>query len=101
MTSTLFSIITHWQDSVFTQATPLSCAKHLKEEVKELTESIERGELDTAEVADCFMLLIGVCNTAGMTYDDIIKCLYEKHQINLQRKWGQPNEQGYVKHIPD
>lgn len=93
-----YQLITEWQDSVFTKATPLSCAYHLEEEARELREKLENGILDKSEIADCFFMLFGVCNKSGMDYEDITNAINIKFDINRGREWGQPNEKGYVKH---
>jgi NTP pyrophosphatase (non-canonical NTP hydrolase) len=94
-----FKEVTQWQDSIFTKATPLSCANHLQEEIIELKEKAEHGIIDKKEIADCFLLLFGFCNKAGLTYDDIVNLIDDKMEINYVRKWGQVNQKGYVKHI--
>ncbi len=94
-----YELITQWQDNVFTKATPLSCVNHLTEEVNELKEDIESGHTPYEEIADCFMLLFGVCNKLGFKYEDIVTVINNKMEINFNRKWGEVNEQGYVKHI--
>lgn len=94
-----YEVITGWQMEKFPNATPLSCANHLEEEVKELIAELEKGNLDRMEIADCFLLLIGVCNMADFTYNDIVELIDDKMKINYKRKWGQVNEKGYVKHI--
>jgi hypothetical protein len=96
-----YKTIIAFQDKTFPEATPLSCINHLKEEIGELEESIEIGVLRKLEIADCFMLLFGICHTSGMKYEDIVSAIDLKHKINLKRKWGEINELGYVKHIPD
>lgn len=95
----LFDSITTWQNSVFTKATPLSCVNHLQEEVTELKAEIEAGKHSPDEIADCFLLLIGVCNKSGMKYEDVINAINGKMEVNLKRKWGAVNSLGYVKHI--
>ena len=101
MTQTQYEIITEWQNETFPKATPVSCVNHLYEEVEELRYELENGNIDQNEIADCFLLLIGICNKAGMSYGDVVACISNKMAINLKRKWGEPNEKGYVKHIED
>jgi hypothetical protein len=100
MTKEQYELITRWQDQVFTSATPLTCVNHLQEEVNELKAGIEQGNVDQNEIADCFLLLIGVCNRSGMTYQNIVDAIDSKMQINYARSWGKPNEKGYQKHVP-
>jgi hypothetical protein len=51
------------------------------------------------EFADCFILLFGAANSAGFSYNEILKSIDEKMEINLTRKWGKPNEDGVVNHL--
>jgi NTP pyrophosphatase (non-canonical NTP hydrolase) len=94
-----FEKVTTWQDAVFTKATPLSCVYHLTEEVNELKEDIIKNSSCRSEVADCFLLLFAVANKLGMDYDSIVKAIDDKMEVNYNRKWGDVNEQGYVKHL--
>jgi NTP pyrophosphatase (non-canonical NTP hydrolase) len=99
MNSTQYKIITEWQDQIFTKATPSSCAAHLLEESAELVQAINCGVDPKEEIADCFMLLFGVCNKLGLQHYEIIRLIDAKFEINQARKWGELNEKGYVKHI--
>jgi hypothetical protein len=96
-----YKTITEFQDKTFPNATPLSCVNHLFEEVNELKEDIQNGKHSPFEIADCFHLLFGICHKSGMTYEDIVAAIDGKMEINLKRKWGEINELGYQKHIPD
>jgi NTP pyrophosphatase (non-canonical NTP hydrolase) len=99
MTKELFIETTNWQSATFKQATALSKLAHLKEELQELKIDIENNNpAKRLEFADCFILLFGAAASAGMSYDDIQEAIKEKMTINYQRKWGKPNEEGYVKH---
>lgn len=99
MTSQQFRTITAWQKRVFTSATPLTALAHLKEEIEELEKDIKENNYRGGEWADCFMLLFGAASLDGLNHQDICDMLDEKFQMNIQRKWGEPNEKGYVKHI--
>jgi NTP pyrophosphatase (non-canonical NTP hydrolase) len=109
MKKEMFNEITAWQDLVFTKATSMSAANHLHEEVKELLCELNYGhtgflsdeqkEKIKAEYADCFLLLFGSAHRFGMSYEDICKAINDKMEINKKRKWGNVNEQGYVKHV--
>jgi NTP pyrophosphatase (non-canonical NTP hydrolase) len=95
-----FGLITAWQDKTFTKATPESACKHLQEEVNELLEDIQYSpETVKEEWADCALLMIGIAHKLGMSANDCYEALCNKMEKNLNRKWGEPNEQGYVKHI--
>lgn len=95
--------ITEWQDSIFTQATPLSAVTHLQREVVELTFAIQTEQLKRdgkkdieTELSDGFLLLIGVAHLSGI---DLEKALAEKMAINKAREWGKPDAQGVVEHV--
>lgn len=103
MIEELLKEITDWQDSVFTEATPLSAAKHLRTEVKELINSLtyDPDEVNTEhlapyEIADCFLLIVAVANLSGI---DLLAAAKEKLEINKQRTWGEVNEEGFVEHV--
>lgn len=101
MTEHQYKEVCEWQNRTFKQATPLSCAKHLWEEVQELIDDLENGKTGYSEIADCILLIIGVCNKKGLSYADIVALIDDKMTINRNRKWGDVNEQGYVKHIDE
>jgi len=93
-----FETIVKWQDEVFTSATVMSCINHLEEEVQEMKVDFELGLISDLEIADCFMLLFGVANKAGLKYEDVVSAIDAKMQINYKRKW-KLNEKGYAKHV--
>jgi NTP pyrophosphatase (non-canonical NTP hydrolase) len=99
-TKLFFGLIIAWQDKTFTQATAQSACEHLKEEVNELLEDVLYDkESAKEEWADCALLLIGIAHKLGMSADDCYEALCNKMEKNLNRKWGEPNQQGYVKHV--
>ncbi len=104
MTEQQFNEITQWQNETFKTATTSSKINHLKEEIDELWLSVKFESAlseKRLEFADCFILLFGAAASDGMTYADIIEAIETKMAINRNRKWGKPNEQGYVKHIDE
>lgn len=84
--------INRWQDTVFTRATPVSAAAHLKKEAQELWED----PYDEEEIADIFILLAGVAHLAGV---DLEAAVEKKMKINRERTWGEPDAEGVVEHI--
>lgn len=95
-----FNDITQWQRQTFSQATSLSKIAHLAEELHELTIDLETNNPNKRlEFADCFILLFGAAESAGMSYSAILAAIDEKMLINYQRKWGKPNADGVVNHI--
>lgn len=102
MTKEMFEWITAWQREKFTKATAQSAANHLKEEVGELVHDLtwdKPKEQTIKEYSDCFLLLFGSASLYGLSYEDICNAINEKMEINKARKWGEVNEQGYVKHV--
>lgn len=95
-----FNYITTWQNKTFPTATALSKIYHLEQEIIELKKELEAdNENKLFELADCFLLLFGAAAKAGMKYDDIIECIDNKMQININRKWGKPDENGIINHV--
>lgn len=110
MTKELFKEIHEWQTKTFPAATSLSKTKHLEQEVVELRCALlgaigqvepEKIKDVKLEFADCFLLLFGAAASFGMSYEDIIAAVEEKFSINKTRKWGKPDANGVVKHVPD
>jgi len=95
-----FESISQWQKETFGQATPLSKLVHLKQEIKELKKDIKNNSAEKRlEFADCFFLLFGCASASGMSYEDICNAIQEKFEINKNRKWGKPDQNGVVNHI--
>lgn len=88
--------IANWSDATFGSnrpaATPLN---HLAKEMLELIEAPE----DRMEYADCLLLLLDAYRMAGGSADDLIEACYQKLEINKEREWGKPDENGVVEHI--
>lgn len=102
MTKQQFEEITAWQKETFGQATAFSKIAHLDEGVRELKFALAINfEEKRLEFADCFFLLFGAAAADGMSYDDIVNAIQEKFEINKARKWGNPDENGVVKHVKD
>jgi hypothetical protein len=84
--------IDEWQNKQFPTATVESKFEHLLEEIEEVREN----PYDPMELADCFLLIVGMMRKAGF---DVSTIVAEKLAINKSRKWGEPNELGFSKHI--
>lgn len=96
----LFEDISAWQKLTFKKATTLSKLIHLEEEIIELKHDVVINSPNKLEeFADCFMLLYGAAAHEGLSYDDIVKLIKDKFEINKNRKWGEPDENGVVNHI--
>jgi NTP pyrophosphatase (non-canonical NTP hydrolase) len=100
MTELIYTYVTNWQAKTFPNTIPESAAQHLIEEAEELLLEIKYPTSNLKfELADCFILLMGIASLSGMDYDDISNAILEKMSINKKRKWGTPDENGVVKHI--
>lgn len=100
MTKEQFIAITTWQHKKFKHATALSKIAHLKQEIEELIADLKNNNPEqNMEFADCFILLFGAANSAGLNYQNIIEAIDEKMKINYSRNWGNPNEDGVVNHL--
>ena len=101
MNKLLLERIVKWQDETFGKATPLSKLHHLSEEVSELMFALEMGyeqEEIEDEYADCFLLLYGSANKFGLDWDKINLIISRKMDKNEKREWGEPDENGVVRH---
>jgi NTP pyrophosphatase (non-canonical NTP hydrolase) len=87
-----------WQDATFTEATALSKMSHLAKEVIELNRVLKEGDsmeiLD--ELADCQHLLFGIASKCGI---NLYAGTVAKFEVNKNRKWGEPDENGVVEHL--
>jgi hypothetical protein len=90
---TLFEEIQVWQRETFPRATALSAANHLVREAKELLE--DPSEL--SELADVIILAVGVADQLGIDIEEVVRI---KLEINKERVWGEPDEDGVVEHVP-
>jgi NTP pyrophosphatase (non-canonical NTP hydrolase) len=108
MTKEQFNEITDWQDETFPESTELSRVKHLIKEVCELefeakifekSPTAHNRSNKNQEYADCFFLLFGAAKKAGMSYEDICRAIDFKFEINKNRTWGKPDENGVVEHV--
>lgn len=102
MNENQFNVVTTWQKNTFGAATALSKLNHLEEEIEELhVDLVENAPEENIrmEFADCFILLFGAADSHGLTYSDIVDSIWQKMEINKNRKWGKPDNNGVVKHI--
>jgi NTP pyrophosphatase (non-canonical NTP hydrolase) len=100
MTEKLFNEIATWQQDTFPTGTPDSTLHHLLDEIRELRYAL-RFDWPNAkeELADCMFLLFGCADRMGMSYQDIQDAIQAKFEKNKARTWGQPDDNGVVKHI--
>ena len=118
---TLQDDIKQWSDETFgSQRTGKPIAHHLKKEIDEVIDAIEVLEHDIFntkgdvrrvywekhnrvkfELADCLTLLLDVASHENINVNDLLDASFEKLEINKKRKWGKPDENGVVEHIPE
>jgi hypothetical protein len=107
--------VTTWTGVVFPNATQESRLNHLKAEFRELQNEIididfarkcgwdeafisrRRAEIGN-ELADMFLLMLGLAQGENISLGE---CIVTKFLINQNRKWGEPNAEGFVEHIKD
>jgi NTP pyrophosphatase (non-canonical NTP hydrolase) len=113
----LMNEITQWSDATFGegQRNP-AIAYHLKKEVPELIEAIEKYQNGNTiktpysetngllkdvweEYADCMMLLLDSANHFGLSAERLLYITKQKLEINKKRKWGKPDCNGVVEHV--
>ena len=114
--------IKKWSDEAFGMyRTGKPIAYHLKKEVDELinalddfhrgvyAENITVGAMQVVnkrhrilmEAVDCFTLLLDVLAHEQFDVNDLIEASYFKLEVNKNRKWGKPDENGVVEHIEE
>jgi hypothetical protein len=84
--------IVAWQRATFPHGTAASAADHLLREAVELQDV----PTDADEIADVFLLIVGVADRAGVNLADAVA---RKLAINRARTWGEPDEMNVVEHI--
>ena len=102
----LFNEITEWQDETFgNHGNPIPAFFHLEKEIQELKLALQSNNNKECinEIADCFLLLIGIFKRKFRQLDDIdlVNLINEKLQVNKKRTWGQPDEKGVIEHIKE
>jgi hypothetical protein len=115
--------IKKWSDGTFgMHRTANPMAYHLKKEITELITALDdlyRGTYSNSstqdgidllatkyrrirfELADCLMLLIDCASHTQINMDSLISAVEEKLEINKNRKWGTPDENGVIRHIEE
>jgi NTP pyrophosphatase (non-canonical NTP hydrolase) len=93
-----------WSTKTFPNQTSISKLCHLTKEVEELKEAIAKKhsrEEKALEFADCFTLLFDSARIEGFNASDIKEAMEAKYEINKNRKWGVPDENGVIHHVKD
>lgn len=104
---TLMDAIAKWSDATFGEGQKtIPILYHLQKEVSELMEAVTLdkalgrwSDKTTEEFADCFMLLIDAATHHGITAKELIDVSQAKLEINKNRKWGKPDENGVIEHL--
>ena len=93
--------IADWQTMQFGHSySPVPTLHHLREEVPELIAAWESKDPEAIlEFADCMMLLMGAGARAGIDMPTLFNAVHTKLVINKSRRWGEPDENGVVKHV--
>ena len=82
----------NWANETFGKSQTVDgVVNHLAKEVLELSQSDAPDE-----AADCLLLLMQHAHECGY---DLLEEGRKKHEINLKRKWGKPDENGVIEHI--
>lgn len=111
----LMNDISKWSDDTFdngefNRKRSLPISHHLQKESIELTNAISIDQkIDCSytkiavqdELADVFMLLLDTATHYGINAEELLKITSNKLEINKKRKWGVPNKNGVVEHIPN
>ena len=118
---TLQDNIKQWSDDTFgSNRSGKPIAHHLKKEIDEVIDAIEvleKSIFETKddvrevywkghtrvkfELADCLTLLLDVASHENINVSELLDASEEKMEINKNRKWGEPDENGVVEHIPE
>lgn len=91
--------VNEWGNKIFPRATLRSIYKHLEEEVlDELQEAIAMNDADEimAELADIQILSLQIAGKLGR---NLVDAVVDKFENNKYRQWGEPDENGVVRHI--
>lgn len=84
-----------WQNKTFKNSTGFSIKEHLKKEIQEFFSERNRIK-QRAEAADIVILLYAFADVSGFNLQEEVN---KKMEINIKRKWGNPDENGVIEHI--
>lgn len=98
MNKRIYKDVVKWQRDTFPGSHIYSKLQHLKKEISEV-ETAKSFDEAKEELADCFILLMGACDSLGLNYDGITEAVKSKMIINKLRQWGTPDKDGVVLHI--
>ena len=114
----IMDAILSWSNKQFGDGrSPIPILHHLKKEVPELIESLNyfenvrydesigTGEYSricknvNMEFADCMMLILDAAAHHGITATQLFDAVKEKLEINKNRMWDKPDENGVCEHV--
>ena len=87
-----------WSLETFPEATALTSLKHAENEIGEIRQSFELGDVDIVEYVDAVALLFDSLQRAGFTMTDFVEAYSNKFKENTQKEWRRNGDAGY-KHI--
>lgn len=77
-----------WSQKQFPDATAESSLLHLKKEIKEIESDLTNGTPQAEEYADALMCLLDSSKRAGISFNELIEAMHNKHyNININRTW--------------
>lgn len=86
-----------WSDETFGDREPKGPITHAQEELVEILDD----PYNVVEYGDAMTLILDGARLAGFTVDDLFESMQTKFEINKQRTWGEPDENGKCKHIEE
>lgn len=91
----LDSRIREWADATFPSATIASHLRHMRKEIDEA----EADPRDVSEWADLLIMTLYGAALGMHTFGELIAATEAKHEVNVKRQWGPPDEHGVVEHV--
>lgn len=87
-----------WAERTFPGQTDARVLAHLREEVAELEDALERADPEEIAdgLADCHILLLTLAHRHGVPLGEAVAT---KHALNMVRQWQYDPEKGYDKHV--
>ncbi len=89
----VFIDVLKWSNATFPDASPHSISAHLILEAREL----HKHPGDPHEIADVLMLIVHLAQKQGI---NLVEATTKKLEICKKRKWGKPNKDGVIQHLP-
>jgi len=78
-----------WSGATFSKATAHSSFCKLEDEMKELYEALQEGDVyrTREEIIDCIMCLLHIAERVGCTGSEIAVVFRHKFNVNRDREW--------------